>query len=119
MARVKSGVQSRKRRKKVLKQAKGDFGAKHKLYRTAQEQVFNSLAYAYRDRKVRKRDFRKLWILRISAAVKAQGISYSRFICGLRKANIEINRKMLSEMAIHDAASFSKIVNTAKENFSN
>jgi len=119
MARVKSGVQSRKRRKKVLKQAKGYFGAKHKLYKTAQEQVFNSLAYAYRDRKVRKRDFRKLWILRISAAVKAQGISYSRFICGLRKAKIEINRKMLSEMAIHDEKSFSKIVTTAKANFNN
>ena len=119
MPRVKSGVQSRKRRKRVLKQAKGYFGAKHKLYKTAQEQLFNSLAYSYRDRKARKRDFRKLWITRISAAAKNHDISYSRFINGLKKANIDLNRKMLSEMAIHDPEAFTKLVKTAKKHITN
>ncbi len=115
MPRVKSGVQSRKRRKRVIKDAKGYFGAKHKLYKTAQEQIFGSLSYAYRDRKAKKRDFRKLWITRISAATKLHDLSYSKFINGLKKANIDLNRKMLSEMAIHDPESFAKLVETAKK----
>ena len=114
MARVKSGVVSRKRRKKVLKQAKGYFGSKHKLFKTAQEQLFHSYTYAYRDRKNRKREFRKLWITRISAACKQNEVSYSRFINGLKLLKVEINRKMLSEMAIHDAKSFTKLVNDVK-----
>ena len=119
MPRVKSGVVARKRRKKVLKQAKGYFGSKHKLYKTAQEQLFNSLAYSYRDRKTRKRNFRKLWITRISAAAKNHEISYSKFINGLKKANIDLNRKMLSEMAIHDPEAFSKLVQRVKKQITN
>ena len=116
MPRVKKGVTARKRHKKILKIAKGYRGAKSKLYRPANEQVLKSLFYAYRDRKQKKRDFRKLWIARINAAARANGISYSRFINGLKKAGVQINRKMLSEMAIHDASGFSQLVDIAKAN---
>ncbi|NLL82368.1 MAG: 50S ribosomal protein L20 [Tissierellia bacterium] len=115
MARVKGGVNAKKRHKKVLKQAKGYFGAKSKLFRPANQAVMKSLNYAYIGRKLRKRDFRKLWITRINAAARANGISYSKFINGLKKSNIEVNRKMLSEMAIHDPEGFSKLVEIAKE----
>ena len=115
MARVKGGNVSKNRRRKVLKEAKGYFGSKHRLYKTAQEQLFHSGAYAYRDRKQNKRNFRKLWITRINAACRQNDISYSKFINGLTKAGIEINRKMLSEMAIDDAKSFAALVETAKK----
>ncbi len=115
MARVKGGNVSKNRRRKVLKEAKGYFGSKHRLYKTAQEQLFHSGAYAFRDRKQNKRNFRKLWITRINAACRENDISYSKFINGLTKAGIEINRKMLSEMAIDDAKSFTALVETAKK----
>ena len=115
MARVKGGNVSKNRRRKVLKQAKGYFGSKHRLYKTAQEQLFHSGAYAYRDRKQNKRNFRKLWITRINAACRLNDISYSQFINGLNKAEITINRKMLSEIAINDAAAFTELVNVAKK----
>ena len=115
MARVKGGNVSKNRRRKVLKQAKGYFGSKHRLYKTAQEQLFHSGAYAYRDRKQNKRNFRKLWITRINAACRMNDISYSKFINGLDKAGITINRKMLSEIAINEPASFTKLVETAKD----
>ena len=114
MARVKGGNVSKNRRRKVLKQAKGYFGSKHRLYKTAQEQLFHSGAYAFRDRKQNKRNFRKLWITRINAACRENDISYSKFINGLSKAGIEINRKMLSELAIYDPKSLTELVNTAK-----
>lgn len=114
MARVKRGVNAKKRHKKVLRQAKGYYGAKSKLFRPANQAVMKSLNYAYIGRKQRKRDFRQLWITRINAAARANGMSYSKFINGLKKANIEVNRKMLSEMAIHDAAGFAKLVEIAK-----
>ncbi len=110
MARVKGGVTTRKRRKKWLKLAKGYYGHKHIAYKTAKEQVMNSLAYAYRDRRNRKRNFRKLWIARINAATRAQGLSYSVFINGLKNLNINLNRKMLSELAIHNPNEFSNLV---------
>ena len=116
MARVKRGTVTRKRHKRVLKQAKGFYGSKSTLFRTANDQVMQSLNYAYIGRKHRKRDFRKLWITRINAAARQNGMSYSRFINGLKQANIEINRKMLSEMAIHDAEGFTKLVEIAKGN---
>lgn len=116
MARVKRGVNAKKRHKRVLKQAKGYYGAKSKLFRPAKQAVMKSLNYAYIGRKQRKRDFRKLWITRINAAARANGMSYSQFINGLKKANIEVNRKMLSEMAIHDAEGFTKLVEIAKNN---
>ncbi|MBE6155497.1 MAG: 50S ribosomal protein L20 [Firmicutes bacterium] len=115
MTRVKGGTVSKNRRRKVLKQAKGYFGSKHRLYKTAQEQLFHSGAYAYRDRKQNKRNFRKLWITRINAACRMNDISYSRFISGLTKANVEINRKMLAELAIDDAKAFTALVETAKK----
>lgn len=114
MARVKRGVNAKKRHKKVLKQAKGYYGAKSKLFRPANQAVMKSLNYAFIGRKLRKRDFRKLWIARINAATRLNGMSYSKFINGLKKANIEVNRKMLSEMAIHDAEGFTKLVEIAK-----
>lgn len=114
MARVKGGVTARKRHKKVLKQAKGYYGAKSKLYRPANQAVMKSLNYAYSGRKQRKRDFRKLWISRINAAARLNGMNYSTFISGLKKANIEVNRKVLSEMAIHDPEGFTKLVEIAK-----
>ncbi len=115
MARVKNGVTTKARHKKVLKQAKGYFGSKHRLYKTAKEQLMHSGQYAYRDRKQKKRDFRKLWITRINAACRENEISYSRFIEGLTKAGVEINRKMLSEIAISDPKAFSDLVEIAKE----
>ena len=114
MTRVKGGTISRARHKKALKQAKGYFGSKHRLYKTAKEQVRHSLMYAYRDRRTKKRDFRKLWITRINAACRQNDISYSKFINGLSKANVEINRKMLSEVAINDEKAFTNLVNLAK-----
>jgi len=114
MARIKSGLATRKRHKKILKLAKGYRGGKSKLYRVANQAVMKSLVYAYVGRKRRKRDFRRLWITRISAACKMNGMNYSQFINGLKKANININRKMLSELAINDEAAFAKLVETAK-----
>lgn len=119
MPRVKGGNVARNRRKKILKLAKGYYGSKHTLYRTANEQVMRSLAYAYRDRKQRKRDFRRLWIARINAAARTHDISYSRLTYGLKCAGIEINRKMLSEIAIHDAKAFEALVNEAKKAIDN
>ncbi len=114
MARVKGALSTRKRRKKILKLAKGYFGAKSKLFRTANQAVMKSLTYSYIGRKQKKRDFRKLWITRISAAAKMNGINYSRFMNGLKKANIDMNRKMLSEIAIADPAAFTALVEKAK-----
>lgn len=113
MARVKGGNIHKNRRNKVLKLARGYFGSKHKLYKTAKEQVMHSLKYAYRDRKQNKREMRKLWITRINAACRMNDISYSKFISGLNKAEIEINRKMLSEIAIDDPAAFTSLVSVA------
>lgn len=114
MARVKRAVNAQKKKRKVMKLAKGYFGAKSKQYRAASEQVRRSLRYAYIGRKLRKRDFRSLWITRINAACRAEGVNYSTFMNGLKKSGIELNRKMLSEMAIHDPKSFSALVETAK-----
>ena len=114
MPRVKGGYTTRRRRKAVLKLAKGYYGSKHTLYKTAHEQVMRSLQYAFRDRKQRKREFRKLWIQRINAACQLNGIKYSRFINGLSNAGIEINRKMLAEMAVNDAEGFAMLVELAK-----
>ena len=114
MPRVKGGTIHAARRKKVLNEAKGYFGSKHRLYRTAKEQVMHSLSYAYRDRRQQKRDFRKLWITRINAACRQNDISYSKFINGLAKAGVEVNRKMLSEVAIADSKAFTNLVNVAK-----
>ena len=115
MPRVKGGYVTRRRRKAVLKLAKGYYGSKHTLYKTAHEQVMRSLAYAYRDRKVKKREFRKLWIQRINAAAKNNGLKYSTFICGLSRAGVEVNRKMLAELAVNDAAAFTQLVEVAKK----
>ncbi len=115
MTRVKGGNVAKNRRRKVLKQAKGYFGSKHRLFKTAQEQVFHSGEYAYRDRKANKRNFRKLWITRINAGCRENDISYSKFINGLNIAGIEVNRKMLSELAIDDPKGFANLVNVAKE----
>ena len=114
MARVKGGTVSKTRRRKVLKQAKGYFGSKHRLYKTAQEQVFHSGAYAYRDRRAKKRDFRKLWITRINAACRENEISYSKFINGLNIAGVTINRKMLAELAIDNKEAFKDLVTISK-----
>lgn len=116
MPRVKNSPVTRERRKKILKLARGYYGAKSKLFRVANEQVMKSLFYAYRDRRQRKRDFRKLWIARINAAARLNGLSYSRFINGLKKAEIEINRKMLAEMAVNDQPAFEKLARVAREN---
>jgi len=115
MARVKNGAVTKARHKKVLKQAKGYFGSKHRLYKSAKEQLMHSGQYAFRDRKQKKRDFRKLWITRINAACRENDISYSRFIEGLTKAGVEVNRKMLSEIAINDPKAFSELVKVAKD----
>ncbi len=115
MPRVKGGTVARARRKKVLKEAKGYFGSKHRLYKTAHEQVMHSGQYAFRDRKQNKRNFRKLWITRINAACRANEISYSRFINGLTKAGITINRKMLSELAIDNIEAFNDLVYISKD----
>lgn len=116
MARIKGGPSARRRHKKVLKLAKGYRGAKSKIYRPAHEQVMRSLAYAYAHRRKRKGDFRKLWIARINAATRNNGMSYSRFIHGLKKAGVEVNRKILADMAVNDEAAFSQLVAVAKEN---
>ena len=115
MTRVKGGSASKTRRRKVLKEAKGYFGSKHRLYKTAQEQVFHSGVYAFRDRKQNKRNFRKLWITRINAACRENEISYSKFMNGLSRASIEINRKMLSEMAIDNPTAFTELVKISKD----
>ncbi len=116
MARVKGGTVTRARRKKVLKRASGYFGSKHLLFKTAKEQVMHSLRYAYIDRRKLKRDYRKLWIRRINAACRLNDISYSKFMFGLKAANVNINRKMLSELAINDPKAFADLVKLAKKN---
>ncbi len=115
MPRTRNSAASRKRKKKVLKQAKGFTAGRGKLFRTAQEAVNRAMTYAYRDRRARKRDFRKLWIARINAAARIHGLNYSRFISGLKKSDIEIDRKILSEIAIHDAEGFTRLAEIAKE----
>ena len=115
MARVKGALATRKRRKKTLKLAKGYFGAKSKLFKTAKEAVMKSGNYAYIGRRQKKRDFRRLWITRISAAAKMNGMNYSTFMNGLSKAGVAINRKMLADLAVNDAAGFASLVNTAKK----
>ena len=114
MSRVKRGVRTRARHHKILKQAKGYFGHKSKLFKVANQQVMKSGAYAYRDRKAKKRDFRKLWIQRINAACRINGLSYSRFMNGLKKANVALDRKVLSEIAISDPNGFAKLCEQAK-----
>ena len=114
MARVKGAMMTRKRRNKILGMAKGYWGSKSRHYKMANQAVMKSLRYAYVGRKMRKRDFRQLWITRISAACKLNGINYSRFMYGLKKAGIEMNRKMLSETAINDPAAFTALVEKAK-----
>lgn len=115
MPRVKGGTVSRARRKRVLKLAKGYYGSKHRLFRTANEQVMKSLMYAYRDRRQRKRDFRRLWIMRINAAARMNGLSYSKLMHGLKLAGVQVNRKLLAELAVNDANAFSALANTAKQ----
>lgn len=115
MARVKGGTVTRKRRKRVLKLAKGYYGSKHTLFKTAKEQVMNSYNYAYRDRRQKKRDFRKLWIARINAAARMNGLSYSKLMHGLKVAEIDINRKMLADLAVNDAAAFTALADQAKD----
>ncbi len=114
MARIKGAMMTRKRRKKVLKLAKGYYGAKSKLFKTAKEAVMKSGQYAYIGRKQRKRDFRRLWIARINAAAKQNGMNYSTFMNGLKKADVTLNRKMLAELAVSDAAAFTALVEKAK-----
>ena len=114
MARVKRSVHARKKRRKVLAQAKGYFGQSHVSYRKAREQLLHSENYAYRDRKARKRVFRRLWILRINAAARREGLSYNQFVSGLRKAEIELDRKVLADLAVNDPAAFSQIAARAK-----
>lgn len=116
MPRVKTGVTAHARHKKILKLAKGYRGARSKQFKKANETVMKAGQYAYRDRKVKKREFRRLWIARINAAARLNGISYSRLICGLTKAGVAIDRKMMAELAVSDAAAFSKLVDIAKEN---
>ena len=115
MARVNTSVASRKRRKKTLKLAKGYYGAKHKLYRVAKQQVMKSYMYAYRDRKQKKRNFRKLWISRINAAARMNGLSYSKFMHGLKLANIDLNRKVLADIAVNDAETFTALTEQVKQ----
>jgi large subunit ribosomal protein L20 len=115
MARVKRAVNAKKRHKKILKLAKGFFGAKSKLYKTANEAVMRSLRNAYVGRRLKKRDFRQLWIARINAASRANGLSYSRLMNGLKLAGVNINRKMLADLAVNDSAAFAQLVDTAKQ----
>ena len=112
--RVKGGNIAKNRRKKILKLAKGYYGSKHLLYRTAHEQVMRSLNYAYRDRRATKRNMRRLWIVRINAAVREQGMNYSRFVAACKKANIQVNRKMLADLAVNDKEAFAIVVEAAK-----
>ena len=115
MARIKRGVNAIKKRRKILKMAKGYFGSKSTNYRVARQAVMKSLAYSYKGRRLRKRDFRRLWITRINAAARINGLSYSRMMDGLKKSGIEINRKMLADLAVNDAAAFAKLAATAKK----
>ncbi|AJS59716.1 50S ribosomal protein L20 [Paenibacillus sp. IHBB 10380] len=115
MARVKGGFVVRRRHKKVLKLAKGYFGSKHRIFKTANEQVMKSLVYAYRDRRQNKRNFRRLWIVRINAAARLNGLSYSKLMHGLKLAGIDVNRKMLADLAVHDLPAFNSIATAAKE----
>jgi len=112
--RVKRSVHARKKRRKVLSEARGYWGLKHSSYKNAKEQVEHSLAYAYRDRRARKRSFRRLWILRINAAARKEGLSYNQFIAGCRKANIELDRKVLADLAVSDPAAFKQVAEQAK-----
>ena len=114
MARVKGGVVTRRRHKKILKLARGYRGSKHRLFRTAKQQVWKGLQYAYRDRRVRKRDFRRLWIQRINAAARQNGLSYSRMMHGLKLAGVDVNRKMLADLAVADSQAFSELASVAK-----
>lgn len=114
MPRAKGGFKTRRRRKAILERAKGYYGSKSRLYRIATEAVDKALQYAYRDRKAKKRDFRALWIIRINAAVKTFGLTYSQFMAGLKKANISLNRKLLADMAYNDPAAFSQLVEKVK-----
>jgi len=114
MARVKRGVQARRRHKKILKQAKGYYGARSRVFRVAKQAVIKAGQYAYRDRRQRKRQFRALWITRINAAARNNGISYSQFINGLKKANVELDRRVLADIAVHDKSAFTAIVEKAK-----
>jgi len=114
MARIKKGVTAHRRHKKVLKLARGFWGARHRLYRPANEAVLHALWYSYQHRRERKGDFRRLWIARINAASRAQGLSYSRFMNGLRRAGVEINRKLLADLAVRDQQAFTALVETAK-----
>ena len=114
MPRVKRSVHARKKRRKVLAEAKGYFGRRHSSYKLAKEQVERSLAYAYRDRKAKKRVFRRLWILRINAAARQQGLSYNQFVAGCKKAGIELDRKVLADLAVSDPAAFGRIAEQAK-----
>jgi large subunit ribosomal protein L20 len=119
MPRVKSGITSHRRLKKVLKRAKGFYGGKHRLYRSAKEALMRAGQYAFRDRRVRKREFRSLWIVRINAAARVHGLSYSQLIFGLTKANVQVDRKILAEMAVNDPAAFGQIVATAQQHLAN
>ncbi len=114
MARVKFGVASKRRRKRVLKKAKGQFGGRSKLYRTAKESVQKGMYYSYRDRKQKKRSFRNLWIARINAACRGENLSYSKFLNGLKKAEVALNRKSLAYLAVNDKKGFSKLIDLAK-----
>ncbi|MGE5577727.1 MAG: 50S ribosomal protein L20 [Syntrophothermus sp.] len=115
MPRAKGGIVTRRRHKRILKLAKGYWGARGRVFRPANNQVMKSLAYAYVDRRKRKRDFRKLWIARINAAARSNGLSYSRFISGLKKAGVEVNRKMLADLAVNDTQAFGQLITVAKE----
>jgi large subunit ribosomal protein L20 len=114
MPRVKGGIVTRRRHKKILKLARGYRGSKHRIFKTANAQVMKSLMYAYRDRRQKKRDFRKLWIARINAAARLNGLSYSKLVYGLKTAGVEVNRKMLAELAVNDAAAFAELATLAK-----
>lgn len=115
MARVKGGFVVRRKHKKVLKLAKGYFGSKHRIFKTAKEQVMKSMVYAYRDRRQTKRNFRKLWIVRINAAARMNGLSYSKLVHGLKLAGVEVNRKMLADLAVNDINAFNSLAGIAKE----
>lgn len=115
MARVKGGFVTRRRHKKILKLAKGYFGSKHRLFKTANAQVMKSLLYAYRDRRQKKRDFRKLWIVRINAAARLNGLSYSKLMHGLKLAGVEVNRKMLADLAVSDEKAFAELAGVARQ----
>ncbi|WP_339316951.1 50S ribosomal protein L20 [Paenibacillus sp. FSL R10-2734] len=115
MARVKGGFVVRRRHKKVLKLAKGYFGSKHRIFKTAKEQVMKSMVYAYRDRRQTKRNFRRLWIVRINAAARMNGLSYSKLVYGLKLAGVEVNRKMLADLAVNDLNAFNSLAGIAKE----